>query len=138
MQKKQYTREQKAIYFKSLREQWTAAKKYAENGGSAEYQAIITNHGLNVSLTGFVFVARQMRALNLDGLPYLDAKTFMGWKQNGFKVKKGEKSQISGITWVGVKKQDADGETESEENERSYAMPKEYHLFHRTQVEPLN
>ena len=128
--KKQYTKSEKAEYFKGLRDQWNAAKKYASNGGSAEYQAIIANHGMNISLIGFTLVYHQMKTLGLDGLPYLDCKTFHGWKANGFKVRKGEKSQISGITWIGISKSSEDSDEVD-----TYAIPKAYHLFHRTQVD---
>ena len=132
--KKQFTREEKQIYFKGLREQWAAAKAIANNGKGDEIRAIIATHGMNISVTGYLIVSNQMKALGLDGLPYLDAKTFQGWKDNGFKVRKGEKSQISGITWIGINtaKEDEDN-TES----KSYAMPKAYHLFHRTQVDAI-
>ena len=128
-----YTKEQKAAYFKSLREQWQAAKKLAENGGQAEYQAMVATHGFNISATGYMLVSMQMKAQGLNGIPYLDAKTFMGWKQNGFKVRKGEKSTLSGITWVGVTPDNEDNDEKT-----SYAFPKQYHLFHRSQVEPIN
>uniref|UniRef100_A0A6H2A4V2 N-terminal domain-containing protein n=1 Tax=viral metagenome TaxID=1070528 RepID=A0A6H2A4V2_9ZZZZ len=128
--RKNYTKSEKQAYFKGLRDRWQAAKKFAENGGAAEYQAIIMNHGMNISLTGFTLVYHQMKALGLDGLPYLDAKTFRGWKDNGFRVRKGETSQISGITWIGINKTDED----TDEVVDSYAIPKAYHLFHRSQV----
>ena len=131
MAKKEFTKQEKQAYFKSLRDRWQSAKKHADNGGKAEFQAIITNHGLNVSMTGFILVYSQMKSQGLDGLPYLDAKTFHGWKENGFKVRKGEKSTITGITWIGINKKGED----SEEIENSYAMPKAYHLFHRSQVD---
>ena len=38
--KKQYSKQEKAAYFKSLREQWQAAKKLAENGAGKEFEAI--------------------------------------------------------------------------------------------------
>jgi len=135
--KKQFTKEQKAAYFKSLREQWQAAKKIAENGKGDEFAAIIKNHGLNVSMTGFILVYSQMKNQDLDGLPYLDAKTFMGWKENGFKVQKGQKSSLSGITWVTVLKKN-DTENLGDDDAYSFSMPKEYKLFHRSQVEPIN
>ena len=131
--RKTYTKEQKSEYFKSLRDQWQSAKKHAENGGAAEYQAMISTHGFNISATGYWLVSLQMKAQELDGLPYLDAKTFMGWKENGFKVCKGQKSTLSGITWIGIKSKDEDSDEKT-----GYAMPKSYHLFHRSQVEAIN
>ena len=57
--------------------------------------------------------------------------TFEQWKERGFIVRKGEKSLISGITWVSVEGK------EGEANDNGFKFPKEYHLFHRTQVEEL-
>ena len=128
--KTEHTKEEKAAYFKGLREQWNAAKVHAGNGRKAEIEAIIMNHGMKVSNTGFLFVKLQMEAQGLDGLPYLDTKTFKGWKENGFKVMKGQKSTLSGITWIGIYKED-------DEIKSSYAIPKEYHLFHKSQVEAV-
>ena len=127
---KEHTKEEKAVYFKGLREQWNAAKVHALNGRKAEIEAIIMNHGMKISNTGFLFVKLQMEAQGLDGLPYLDTKTFKGWKENGFRVMKGQKSTLSGITWIGIYKED-------DEIKSSYAIPKEYHLFHKSQVEAV-
>ncbi len=79
---------------------------------------------------GFLFVNMQMKSQGLEGLPYLDAKTFKGWKESGFTVKKGEHSTLSGITWIGINVSEETGVPE-------YALPKEYHLFHRSQVEAI-
>jgi len=130
--RKEFSAEEKAAYFKGLREQWKAAKKIAEEDGE-EIRAIIANHGLNISVTGFVLCAQQMAALGLDGVPYLDCKTFKGWKENGFFVKKGERSRITGLTWIRT-----DGKEEREpgedEDKSGHVFPKAYHLFHRSQV----
>jgi hypothetical protein len=130
--RKEFSAEEKAAYFKGLRDRWKAAKKVAEEDGN-EFRAIIENHGLNVSITGFIFCAQQMAALGLEGVPYLDCKTYQGWRENGFNVKKGEKSRITGLTWIR-----ADGKEESEleedEDKRGHVFPKSYHLFHRSQV----
>ena len=135
--KKSYSKEEKQEYFNKLRAQWAAAKKHSLNGGRAEIEAIMATHGMKVSMIGFMVVYTQMKSQGLDGIPYLDAKTFQGWKENGFKVRKGEKSTLDGITWVNVttdKLTTPDGETS---DISTYAMPKGYHLFHRSQVEPL-
>jgi len=86
----------------------------------------IKDHALSISPMSFLFVSMQMRRLGFEGIPYRDRKTFKGWKAEGLYVKRGEKSQISGITWVGV------GETD--EQEADYKMPHVYYLFHRSQV----
>jgi len=134
--KKEYTKEEKKAYFQGLRNNWNAAKKLSENGGKAEAEAIIKNHGLSVSLIGYLVINNQMRDQGLDGLPYLDAKTFMGWKENGFMVQKGQKSTLHGITWIGIEPAHEDG-VEAEDGKHGYAMPKEYHLFHRSQVQEI-
>jgi len=135
---KTYSKAQKKAYFKALRENWLKAKKELDDQKISEIQAIIRTHGMNISATGFMFVSMQMRSQGLDGLPYLDAKTFHGWKQNGFKVKKGEHSTLSGITWIAPKTGEVTGKLGNEEitvETSDYVFPKEYHLFHRSQVE---
>ena len=128
-----YTKEQKAEYFAKMRAEWKAAKDISTTKG-LEIDAIIMNHGLQISRTGFIIVQSQMEDQGLDGLPYLDAKTFHGWKENGFKVRKGQKSTISGITWIGTTgKKDA----KTDDDKKGFAFPKTYHLFHRSQVEAM-
>jgi len=128
---KTYTKNEKREYFKKLRENWNRAKQLLTEDKIKEIDAIIATHGMNISQTGFMFVSMQMADLELDGLPYLDAKTYQGWKDNGFQVRKGEKSKIKGVTWIGIK-----SENDEIEN-KDYVFPKEYHLFHRTQVESI-
>jgi len=69
-----------------------------------------------------------MRKLKYDGVPYVDCKTFNGWKGAGFQVKRGEKSKISGITWIGNDPDDDDDKS---------VYPKMYRLFHKSQVEKI-
>ena len=58
-----------------------------------EAEALFREAGLKgVSYFSFYFVLKQMQKLKFKGLPYIDAKTFQGWVDNGYKVKKGEKS----------------------------------------------
>jgi len=125
------TKEEKQEYYKQLRQQWQKAKETADKD---EIQAIIENHGLNISITSYALIAMQMAELGLEGTPYLDAKTYDGWKENGFQVKRGEHSQITGLTWIDInnKKQD-----ENEDENSGYKMPKAYNLFHRTQVKAI-
>lgn len=126
-----YTKEEKKAYFAELRAKWNHAKEMS-NIERLKIEAIIANHGMNISATGYAFVAEQMAAQSLDGVPYIDAKTFNGWKENGFIVKKGEKSSLSGITWIKISKEEKSGEVDE------FSIPKAYHLFHRSQVQPLN
>ena len=130
--KKEYTKEERQAYYKALRERWQAAKNV---GNEDEVKAVMMQHGLNFSFRSYMFVKLQMNALNLDGIPYVDAKTFMGWKENGFMVRKGEKSQIDGLTWIAVNGKETEAPAEGEDEKHGFVMPKCYHLFHRTQVE---
>lgn len=122
-----YTKEQKTEYFKKLREKWHKSKELAEKDDVAK--ALFNEVGGDYSYYSFYFTLMDMRALGYDGIPYIDAKTFNGWKQSGFQVKKGEKSRLKGITWLGV--------DEDDEGEPKFVFPKEYHLFHKSQVEAI-
>lgn len=127
-----FTKEQKQAYFAELRERWKLAKQLLTESKIKDIDAMIATHGLNISRMGFMVVSMQMSAQNLDGLPYLDAKTFKGWQENGFQVKKGEKSTLGSITWIGVKGKEA---KPGEDAKDGFVMPKAYKLFHRSQVE---
>jgi hypothetical protein len=134
MEKKKFSKEEKHEYFVALREEWQKSKLLAENDMEAE--ALFREAGeKGTSYNGFYFVYKQMKALKLEGLPYVDSKTFQGWRQNGFKVKKGEKSKIYGITWMAVKRDNKENKTD--EDDIDYMYPKVYHLFHRSQVEEV-
>ncbi len=129
--KKEFTKEEKVAYYKGLRERWQAAKNV---GNEDEVKAVMMQHGLNFSFRSYMYVKIQLNALGLDGIPYVDTKTFLGWKENGFMVRKGEKSQIDGLTWITVGGKEVEN-PEDGEAEKGYAMPKAYHLFHRSQVD---
>ena len=124
-----YTKEEKKEYFKGLRERWQAVKDGVTSGQLDDIKAVIAEHGLNVSPWSYMFTAQSMKHNGYDGIPYLDCKTFLGWKDRGFMVRKGEKSKITGITWVSVTTKDGEDE--------AFKMPKEYHLFHRSQVDAV-
>lgn len=129
-----HTKEERSAYFATLRDQWKASKVQADQDqdARAKWQAIRDNApDGKMSYYGFFFCYQSMKAAGLDGLPYVDAKTFNGWKASGFIVKKGQRSLISGITWISPKTKEADG-TVSEDD--SYCYPKAYALFHRSQV----
>lgn len=78
----------------------------------------------NMSPISFMSTKLQMKALGFDGIPWLDTKTLAGWKKFGFLVKKGEHSQLKGITFVEMENKQGD----------EYIIPKMYHLFHISQV----
>lgn len=123
-----YTREQKAEYFKKLRAEWKKSKELSEKDETAK--AIFREAGLNVSYSSFYFTLQTMRDLGYDGIPYIDCKTFHGWIKAGFKVRKGEKSKIKGITWIEAKEKKTD-------DEEQYLFPKVYSLFHKSQVDEI-
>ena len=131
---KTYTKEEKKEYFAGLRARWQAIKDGVTSGKLDEIKAIIAEHGLNVSPWSYAFTAASMKHFGFDGIPYLDCKTFLGWRETGFTVRKGETSKISGIVWIGrgTKSEDPN---EREGADTGYMIPKEYHLFHRSQVE---
>lgn len=129
------SKEEKQLYVKSLRDRWQLAKKMSEDQ-TKEIDAIIATHGMNISPVGFMIISSQMKAQGLDGLPYLDAKTYQGWVENGFRVIKGQKSTLDGITWISCstkveKPKLVDGD------DSMYMIPKGYHLFHRSQVQAI-
>jgi hypothetical protein len=126
-----YTKEQKKEYFQGLRERWSKAKSDAENdaGARSQWQAM-AQQGHGISYTGFYFTMLQMRSAGLEGLPYIDCKTFKGWQEHGFRVRKGEKSVIQGLTWLRAHSSD------DEEDPDAPLYPKAYALFHRSQVDP--
>jgi hypothetical protein len=134
--KKEFTQAEKKAYFDNIRLEWQKSKALAENDMVAE--ALFREAGLKgVSYFSFYYVLRQIKALKLTGIPYVDTKTFQGWLENGYKVKKGEKSKISGVTWLKVVNGKVLNKGEKEEDGKSFLFPKVYHLFHKTQVEEI-
>ena len=126
---------ERKAYMASLRNQWQAAKKTAENPEvKGLYQLLMAQSPeMRISMYSFAFVLSDMRRVGMDGLPYLDCKTFNSWKDCGFKVKKGEKSQIHGIVWKSFETQEKDNKGQNLE----FLFPKAYALFHRSQVEAI-
>jgi hypothetical protein len=121
-----YTLEAKKAYYKQLRAEQKEAKKSAEE--DAEAKARFELSQIDISYTSFYIIERQMRANNFDGLPYVDAKTFKKWREEGLSVKKGAKSVLQSVTWIHPKGKNGD-------DDESKLFPKVYHLFHRSQVE---
>jgi hypothetical protein len=131
---KAYTKEEKKEYYQNLQAKWKANKEKADGDpdARARFEAIMAETNGKFSYYSFYFTLCNMQRLGYEGNPYVDTKTFKGWKDAGFMVKKGEKSQISGITWLSVTK-----DKEGNEDNTEFIYPKEYHLFHRLQVEPI-
>jgi len=139
--KKVFTKAEKQEYYQNLRDRWQEAKVYAETEEvKSAYQECLAT-GLTISLYGFAYCKQSMEEQGLEGTPYIDAKTFQGWKQSGFVVKKGEKSKINGLTWVSAnaKNDKAKDDNAKDDNAETggFKFPKVYRLFHRSQVEPI-
>lgn len=120
---------------KELRDRWNQAKRLLTDKKINEIDAIMATHGMNISRTGFMVVSMDMKAQGFEGIPYLDAKTYKGWRENGFQVRKGEKSTLGSITWIGIGKKEPT--PDAPEGKRGFMMPKSYNLFHRTQVDAV-
>lgn len=120
---------------KTLRDKWNRAKQMLDSGALSEIDAIMQTHGINFSRTGFSIVMMDMKAQGFDGIPYVDAKTYKGWRDTGFQVRRGEKSTLGSITWVGVGKKEPT--TAKPEGESGFLFPKSYNLFHRSQVDAI-
>ena len=123
-----YTKEEKQKYFQG--QECKVASEQDEDARK-KWQAVNEQAGGKLSYTGFYFTLRSMQSQGLEGLPYVDTKTFDGWVTNGFKVSKGQHSTISGITWL-----EAKNKKEGDDDD-GFLFPKEYHLFHRSQVEAV-
>lgn len=135
--KNTYTKEQKRQYFKSLANQWKETKQ--ETQSSKEYETLYKSSpaSQHISMISYWLTKIEMNKQGLEGEPYIDMKTFKAWKEAGYKVLKGEKSKVSGITWKHpTKKVTINDESITEEDE-SFLYPKKYNLFHRSQVTQL-
>jgi len=130
-----YTKAQREAYSQLLREKWKYAKALADRDETAK--ALYVEMGKDVSYYSFYFTLMDMKKNGYDGLPYIDCKTFDGWRKIGMRVKKGEKSKISGIVWLEFKTKRIVKDDEDKEKNK-FIYPKLYHLFHRTQTEEVS
>ena len=119
----------------ALRGQWKQTKENLTENKISEIEAIMKIHGMNFSPIGFQIVYQEMQQQGFDGIPYVDAKTYKGWRENGFQVRKGEKSTLGSITWVGVGKKEAT--PDNPDGKGGFMFPKSYNLFHRSQVDAI-
>ena len=131
---KKYTTQQKKEFYAKIRSDFATAKKEAEKLEFRRAYEHAQAQGLTMSLYAFVFVKIQLEKLGLKGIPYIDCKTFAGWKKNGYTVKKGQKSKINGITFLRIEPKKEDKEKEKE-SKNGFLIPKAYKLFHISQVE---
>jgi hypothetical protein len=111
---------------------WKESKEW---GDEAQIKALLETIESQLRTKGMSYrnvalVAMQMENLGLNGVPYLHTRTYGAWKEAGRQVKKGEKSLLFSITWIGKS-----GESEGEESSRLY--PKMTNLFHFDQTEAI-
>ena len=125
------TIEEKKVYFTNIRKDWQKSKEESEKDEVAKklFKAL---KNPAFSYTGFFHIYRQMKKQGIKGTPYIDCKTYKKWMNEGFRVKKGEKSTLKGIVWMPKKVK------EKNKEEEEVFFPKQYSLFHRKQVEKKN
>lgn len=112
---------------------WKTSKEW---GDEAQIKALVMTIESQLRTQGMSYrnvalVAMQMENLGLNGVPYLHTRTYGGWKEAGRQVKKGEKSLLFSITWIGGNS----GEDGEEGSSRLY--PKMTNLFHFDQTEAI-
>ena len=112
---------------------WKQSKEW---GDEAQIKALVLTIESQLRTQGMshrnvALVAMQMENLGLNGVPYLHTRTYGAWKEAGRQVKKGEKSLLFSITWIGGKA----GEDGEEGSSRLY--PKMTNLFHFDQTEAI-
>lgn len=134
-EKPKYSKAQKNIFYKSLIKKWKAAKEFLLANNSINELVNKTSDllGYSISTVNFALVLKQMQNQGLTGLPYIDAKTYGKWQEEGYQVIKGSKSTLDGITWISINNKSKDNDNK-EEVENEYLMPKVFKLFHRSQV----
>lgn len=137
MARRKYTPEEIKQYYAEIRDRWSRAKEYANTDKCKAILAAMALHGITeTSPTSVMAVQMQLEELGLDGLPFVDVKTFQGWKEIGYVVRKGQKSILTGVSWKPTEKKNREtGETEETGGGRLLA--KGYALFHRSQVEKI-
>lgn len=113
-----------------LRSVWIKAKASISESEKEKIEAFKKLNNMQISYISFFIVQCAMNSQKLKGYPYIDAKTFSGWKEEGKIVKKGQKHFCTSITWVPSNKKDDDSDD-------TFMYPKGYFLFHRSQVEDI-
>ena len=90
--------------------------------------------GFYVSPASFLDVKDKMEHLGLEGVPFIDVKTFLGWKEEGRTVRKGEKALYQSVSFNKIEnfKENSDGTYEVSE---TFRAGKVYSLFHRSQTD---
>lgn len=101
-------------------------QKYTEQELELAQELLIQNNlvGKRISPYTFFDVLKVMEHKGLSGVPLIDAKTYVAWKNDGYSVKKGEKAFYKSISYV-------------DDEIKGITFPVVYCLFHRSQVEKL-
>lgn len=135
--KKQYSKEEIKAFYGKQRERWMKSKELVNTDECLGILREMAAQGVsNVSPTSIMFVVSQLKELGLPGLPFIDVKTFQGWKEIGYTVIKGQKAIINGVSWKPTERTNKEtGETEETGGGRLLA--KSYSLFHRSQVQRI-
>lgn len=117
---------------------WKESKEW---GDEAQIKALLLTIETQLKTQGMSqrnvqLVGMQMENLGLHGVPYLHTRTYKAWREAGRQVRKGEKSILFSITWIGKK----EGSSESEDSElkNSKLYPKMTNLFHFDQTEAIS
>lgn len=122
------TKENVQAFYQQARKRWTEAKELSKQDEiKTAWEEAKRTLSASFSLTAFCYVKKQMEDMGLVGTPYIDIKTFKGWQESGFTVKKGETSKISGMAFLEVE----------DKGKVKRILPKIYSLFHIPQVEKI-
>lgn len=115
-------------FYAGMRSQWKEAKELSlkmlplQKKELEKIQKVLPA----MSPMGYMFCKKQMENQGLNGLPWLDCKTFKGRKESGFVVKKWEHAKVHGLSRIAVW-----------DEWKEFRYPKVYNLFHSSQVEAI-
>lgn len=137
MRKNRYTKEEIREFYQKQRDRWKASKDLVNTDECRAILREMAAQGIdNVSPTSIIFVVSQLKELGLPGLPFVDVKTFQGWKEIGMCVRKGEKAILTGVSWKPTERKNPEtGELQQDHDGRLLA--KSYSLFHKSQVKAI-
>jgi hypothetical protein len=121
-----YTKKQRIAYYANLRKDWEKAQELASKDKKAVklFNEVKKANKEAKSIEAFYFTLAQMQKLNLKGLPYVDVKTFDGWLEAGFVVKKGQSHIVNGVVYKAI-------------NPNGFKVPSFCNLFHKNQVQAI-
>jgi hypothetical protein len=114
----------------------TAKYTQEEFDRAVKHMQVLALAGIVCSPASFIDVMKVMEAKGLDGVPFMDTKTFNAWRGEGRRVKKGEKAIYQSVSWNKIEniKEHKDGSIEVTDEFRGGKI---YSLFHRSQTEEI-